>query len=59
MCGACVPTAKPEILKNQGATAWVDGHNALGATVGNFCMKLAIQKAKEYGVGWVAAKREF
>ncbi|KAH9635831.1 hypothetical protein HF086_002391 [Spodoptera exigua] len=45
---ACVPTAKPEILKESGATAWVDGHNALGATVGNFCMDLAIKKAKEW-----------
>ncbi|KAF9424968.1 hypothetical protein HW555_000269 [Spodoptera exigua] len=54
---ACVPTAKPEVLKESGATAWVDGHNALGATVGNFCMDLAIKKAKECGVGWVSAKR--
>nr|XP_049700986.1 (2R)-3-sulfolactate dehydrogenase (NADP(+)) isoform X2 [Helicoverpa armigera] len=55
--GACVPTAKPEVLKESGATAWVDGHNALGATVGNFCMDVAIRKAKECGVGWVSAKR--
>ncbi|KAJ8717396.1 hypothetical protein PYW08_005795 [Mythimna loreyi] len=55
--GACEPNKTPEILKDVGATAWVDGHDALGATVGNFCMKLAIQKAKEFGVGWVAAKR--
>ncbi|XP_047031076.1 (2R)-3-sulfolactate dehydrogenase (NADP(+)) [Helicoverpa zea] len=55
--GACVPTAKPEVLKESGATAWVDGHNALGATVGNFCMDVAIKKAKECGVGWVSAKR--
>lgn len=55
--GACDPGCQPEILKDVGATAWVDGHNALGATVGNFCMNLAIQKAKEVGVGWVVAKR--
>ncbi|KAJ8717397.1 hypothetical protein PYW08_005796 [Mythimna loreyi] len=54
--GTCIPDKKPEILKDVGATAWVDGHDALGATVGNFCMKLAIQKAKQFGVGWVAAK---
>lgn len=57
--GACVPTAKPVVLKESGATAWVDGCNALGATVGNFCMDIAIKKAKEFGVGWVSAKSEF
>lgn len=30
--------------------------NGLGAVVGNFCMDLAIKKAKEVGVGVVAAK---
>lgn len=47
---------KPLILKEKGATAWVDGKNCLGAVVGNFSMKLAINKAKEFGVGWVIAK---
>ena len=27
-----------------------------GPFVGKFCMKLAIQKAKDVGVGWVVAK---
>lgn len=49
--------AVPEILKENAATAWVDGKNGLGAVVGNFCMDLAIKKAKEVGVGWVCAKR--
>lgn len=48
--------AVPFILKETPATAWVDGNNALGAVVGNFCMDLAMKKAKETGVGWVAAK---
>ncbi|XP_053614500.1 uncharacterized oxidoreductase YjmC-like [Plodia interpunctella] len=54
--GATDPNAKPVILKESAATAWVDGGNALGATVGNFCMDVAIRKAKESGVGWVSAK---
>ncbi|XP_022116764.2 (2R)-3-sulfolactate dehydrogenase (NADP(+)) [Pieris rapae] len=54
--GICKPAARPVILKESAATAWVDGAHALGATVGNFCMDLAIQKAKESGVGWVSAK---
>ena len=46
----------PEILKETPASAWVDGKNGLGAVVGNFCMDLAIKKAKEVGVGFVVAK---
>uniref|UniRef100_A0A336KKY3 CSON011745 protein n=1 Tax=Culicoides sonorensis TaxID=179676 RepID=A0A336KKY3_CULSO len=49
--------AVPEILKETPATAWVDGKNGLGAVVGEFCMDLAIKKAKTVGVGWVVAKR--
>lgn len=59
LTGSCLPKATPLILKESAATAWVDGCSALGATVGNFCMDLAIKKAKECGVGWVAAKGEF
>ncbi|XP_034835191.1 (2R)-3-sulfolactate dehydrogenase (NADP(+))-like [Maniola hyperantus] len=55
--GVCNPHAEPVILKETAATAWVDGCDGLGATVGNFCMDLAIKKAKECGVGWVAVKR--
>ncbi|XP_021697897.1 uncharacterized protein LOC5575133 [Aedes aegypti] len=54
---ACSGAAEPTILKETPATAWVDGNNGLGAVVGNFCMDLAIKKAKEVGVGWVCAKR--
>ncbi|KAH8370617.1 hypothetical protein KR093_004347 [Drosophila rubida] len=48
--------AEPQILKETPSTAWVDGRNGLGAVVGNFCMDLAIKKAKTVGVGWVCAK---
>jgi len=50
--------AKPVVLKESPATAWVDGNNGLGPVVGNFCMQLAIKKAKSVGVGWVVAKRK-
>ncbi|CAD6184452.1 unnamed protein product [Caenorhabditis auriculariae] len=46
----------PKVLKEKGATAWVDGNNLLGPVVGNFCMRLAVQKAKEHGIGWVVAR---
>lgn len=49
--------AIPNILKESPSTAWIDGQNGLGAVVGNYCMDLAIEKAKKCGVGWVVAKR--
>ena len=48
---------EPSVLKESPATALVDGNNLLGPVVGNFCMKLAIQKAKEVGIGLVVAQR--
>jgi len=53
--GICESNAEPEIINSKFATAFVDGKNSLGPVVGNFCMKLAIEKAKQFGVGWVAA----
>lgn len=53
------PNAHPAVLKESPATAWVDGNNGLGPVVGNFCMQLAIQKAKAAGVGWAVAKGTF
>ncbi len=53
---ACGGDGQPTVLSEKGATAWVDGNNLLGAVVGNFAMQLAIKKAKEFGIGLVAAK---
>jgi LDH2 family malate/lactate/ureidoglycolate dehydrogenase len=53
---ACDGKAVPKILKETPSTAWVDGQNGLGAVVGNFCMDLAIEKAKTSGAGFVVAK---
>ncbi|CAB3403940.1 unnamed protein product [Caenorhabditis bovis] len=52
----CKGDGEPKILKERAGTAWVDGNNVLGPVVGNFCMDLAIKKAKEAGIGWVVAK---
>lgn len=54
--GITVSDREPEVLKETVATAHVDGHNLLGPVVGNFCMDLAISKAREAGVGWVVAR---
>ncbi|CAG9530275.1 unnamed protein product [Cercopithifilaria johnstoni] len=56
MEGICMKDGTPKILKENAASAWVDGNNLLGPVVGNFCMDIAIKKAKQAGVGWVVAK---
>ena len=48
---------EPFIKKESLSTALVDGNNTLGPVVGNFCMRLAIKKAKEAGIGMVVANR--
>ena len=54
--GLCDPKADPKILKESASTAWIDGCNGLGVVIGEFAMNVAIEKAKETGVGWVNAK---
>ncbi|KAK0097507.1 hypothetical protein PV326_001429 [Microctonus aethiopoides] len=50
------PHAKPEILTDFQAICLVDGKNGLGQVIGKFCMELAIEKAKKFGIGLVSAK---
>lgn len=57
--GICDSNAVPTIANDKFATALVNGQNTLGPVVGNFCMNLAIEKAKAYGVGWVTANSTF
>ena len=47
----------PLVAKETPATAWVNGNNLLGPTVGKFCMDLAIKKAKNVGIGLVVVNR--
>ena len=47
----------PIILKQTPATALVDGKNLLGPYVGKYSMNIAMEKAKNVGVGLVAARR--
>lgn len=44
------------VIKETETTALVDGNLGLGLTIGPHCMKLAIEKAKKYGVGFVAVQ---
>eukprot|EP00048_Salpingoeca_helianthica_P023836 m.27557 g.27557 ORF g.27557 m.27557 type:complete len:424 (+) comp9024_c1_seq1:44-1315(+) len=48
--------AVPIVENDAPASALVNGMNAPGAYIGDFCMKLAIQKAREAGVGWVTVR---
>lgn len=59
--GICAKDGEPVVEKESPATALIDGRNLLGPVVGNFCMNLAIQKARDVGIGWVVArgKRHF
>lgn len=55
--GTTFSDREPLIVKDSPATALVDGNNLLGPVVGNFCMQLAMNKAKQVGIGMVVANR--
>jgi len=45
-----------KIVHETATTATVDGDRGLGLVVAPFAMKIAIEKARTYGSGWVAVK---
>lgn len=53
--GVCAKEGEPVVEKESAATALVNGNNVLGPVVGNYCMSLAVKKAKDVGIGWVVA----
>ena len=50
------PVTKFEIVRDVKATAVVDGHHGMGMVVSQRCMQMAIQKAREHGIGMVVAR---
>lgn len=54
--GILWPDRPITILKETETTALVDGNLGLGLYIGPYCMQLAIDKAKKYGVGFVACQ---
>lgn len=50
------PTTDWEIIKETPTTAVLDGHDGMGQVVSHHAMKMAIKKAKEYGMGMVAVR---
>lgn len=51
--GSCSNSGEPTVEKQLASTALVNGNNVLGPAIGKFCMNLAIEKAKETGIGMV------
>lgn len=50
------PVTNFEIIKETATTAVVDGHLGMGQVIGYKAMKMAIEKAKKYGMGMVAVR---
>lgn len=50
------PITNFEIVKETPTTAVVDGHDGMGQVIGYKAMKMAINKAKEYGMGMVVVR---
>ncbi len=49
-------TPNIKVVHETPTTATVDGDGGLGLVVAPFAMQIAMQKAKQYGSGWVAVK---
>lgn len=54
--GGIDPKARPEIIKEFGATALVDAHNASGYVASRFAMDKAIELARQFGIGAVGER---
>ncbi|MGD9678692.1 MAG: Ldh family oxidoreductase [Vulcanibacillus sp.] len=56
MAGIQKPVTKFEVIKETPTTAVVDGHDGMGMIVAYKSMEMAIEKAKKFGMGMVAAR---
>ncbi|MDC7232714.1 MAG: Ldh family oxidoreductase [Spirochaetales bacterium] len=54
--GIVEPVTKVDILKETSTTAVLDGNNGMGHVVSKQAMQMAIDKAKEHGMGMVAVR---
>lgn len=50
------PVTEFEIIEDRKATAVVDGHDGMGMVISKRCMRMAIDKAREHGLGMVVAR---
>ncbi|NPV74860.1 MAG: Ldh family oxidoreductase [Anaerolineae bacterium] len=54
--GQHLPVTNFEIVRQSPTTATVDGHHGVGMVIGHRAMTLAIEKARQYGMGAVAVR---
>jgi L-2-hydroxycarboxylate dehydrogenase (NAD+) len=54
--GIVNPVTDFEIVRERKTTAVIDGHNGMGHVIGYKSMQMAINKAKEYGMGMIAVR---
>jgi hydroxycarboxylate dehydrogenase B len=54
--GTIVPSARAEVVRDEGATLTVDGRHALGQAVCTFAVDLAAGRAREHGVAALAVR---
>lgn len=50
------PVTNFEVIKKTSTTAVIDGHNGMGQVIGYRAMKMAIEMAKEHGMGMTAVR---
>ena len=50
------PVTEFDVVRDRMATAVVDGHHGMGMVVATRCMRMAIEKARTYGMGMVVAR---
>jgi len=48
-----------EIVSDQGATVVLDAHNALGHLTGDQAIRIAVERARRFGIGLVAVRHGF
>ncbi len=54
--GILKPTTKIDVIRETKTTAVLDGNDGMGMVVSKKAMEMAIEKAKEYGMGMVAVR---
>jgi LDH2 family malate/lactate/ureidoglycolate dehydrogenase len=54
--GTIDPRAEPEVVRDEGATAVVDGGGGLGHVPAELAMRLAVERAREHGLAAVAVR---
>ena len=55
--GGCNPTPKLRVVRENAATALIDGDNGLGHLAIHRACSLAMEKARSAGIGWVGVRR--